>query len=72
MTKTSKIEKQKRGAIECRHSGKVQTKADASAQQAPIGQRMQKRFYDGQKKARWGDGLETCFLTDGFTLLKRT
>lgn len=21
------------------------------------------------KKARWGDGLETCFLTDGFTLL---
>ncbi|UST60565.1 hypothetical protein NF672_08465 [Pseudomonas moraviensis] len=21
-----------------------------------------------EKKARWGDGLETCFLTDGFTL----
>ncbi|CAI8766552.1 hypothetical protein EMIT0232MI5_150098 [Pseudomonas sp. IT-232MI5] len=39
---------------------------------APIGQRFRKRFYDRQKKARWGDGLETCFLTDGFTLLRQT
>jgi len=45
--------------------------SSVAAHLAPIGQRIRKRFYDGQKKARWGDGLETCFLTDGFTLLSR-
>ncbi|VVQ14505.1 hypothetical protein PS925_03917 [Pseudomonas fluorescens] len=40
------------------------------AHSAPIGPQFWKRFYDRQKKARWGDGLETCFLTDGFTLLR--
>jgi hypothetical protein len=46
----------KGGEIECFKPNKVQTRARSTSLLATVGQLLWKRFYDRQKKARWGTG----------------
>jgi hypothetical protein len=56
-----------RGEIECFRGENVQTCARSTSLLATVGQHFSERFYDRQKKARWGTG-RVLLLTDELSL----
>ncbi|WKV97870.1 hypothetical protein PYV50_05135 [Pseudomonas sp. H22_DOA] len=72
MTKTSKTEMTKKGRALMSPEGK---RPDGTKAQRALGADLTailEKVLRQAKKARWGDGLESCFLTDGFTLIRTT